>query len=84
MPYRYVSPQRVGFLRRFGVKTVTDFIWSGIGYGLQGNYGNVRTYLLFQFQMSKKEREIRDFDVDFKKINPFCCCSNLSNDDRQD
>ena len=41
--------------------------WSGIGYGFQENYGNVRTYLLFQFQMSKKEREINDFDMDFKK-----------------
>ena len=33
---------------------------SGIGYGFQGNCGSVRTYflnLLFQFQMSEKERE---------------------------
>ena len=32
--------------------------WSGIGHGFQGNYESVWTYLLFQFQMSKKEREI--------------------------
>ena len=62
--------QRVGSLRRFGLKAGTDFacsFWSGRAYGFQGNYGNVRTYLLFQFQMSKKEREINDFDMDFKK-----------------
>ena len=31
---------------------------SGIGYGFPENYGSVWTYLSFQFQMSKKEREI--------------------------
>ena len=55
--------QRVGSLRRFGLKTGTDFVH----FGFQWNYGNVRTYLLFQFQMSKKERKINDFDMDFKK-----------------
>ena len=36
LPYRYVPPQKVGFLRRFGLKTGIDFclFWSGIG-----NYG---------------------------------------------
>ena len=29
--------------------------------------------------MSKKEREMYEFEEDFKKF--FCCCSNLSNDD---
>ena len=54
--------------------------WSGIGYGLQGNYGSVRTYLLFQFQMNTGiERLIYEFDVDFKKS--FILRSNLSNDD---
>ena len=28
--------------------------WSRIGYGFQGNYGNVGTYLSFQLQISKK------------------------------
>ena len=35
---------------------------SGIGYGFRGNYGCLWTYLSFQFQMSKKEREICEFD----------------------
>ena len=33
-------------------------------------------YLSFLFQMSKKERKICKFEMDFKKS--FCCCSNLS------
>ena len=36
-------------------------------------------YLLLDFQMSKKERVICEFDIDFKKS--FCCRSNLSNAD---
>ena len=28
--------------------------WTGIGHGFRGNYGSVRTYLSFQFKMSKK------------------------------
>ena len=54
--------------------------WSENGYGLRGNYGSVRTYLLLQFQMNtEKERVIYEFDVDFKKS--FILRSNLSNDD---
>ena len=41
--------------------------WSGIECGFQGNYGSVGTYLLFQFQMSNKEREICEFEMRFKK-----------------
>ena len=70
-PYRYVPPQRVGVLRRFGLKTGTDFPQFGpeskIGYGFPGNFESVRKYLLFQFQMSSKEREICQFEMAFKK-----------------
>ena len=38
-----------------------------------------RIILSFQFQMSKKEREICEFKMDLK--NFFCLWSNLSNDD---
>ena len=41
--------------------------WPGIGYAFQASYGNVRTYILFQLHMSKKEREICGFGMDFKK-----------------
>ena len=35
-------------------------------------------YLSFLFQMSKKEREICEFEIDLKNL--FCLRSNLSND----
>ena len=68
--YRYVPPHRVGFLLRSGLKTLSPFR-SGIGYGFWGNYGKVWTYLSFQFRMSKKEREICEFEMD--EMNFFVC-----------
>ena len=46
-PYRYVPPQRVWFLRRFGPKRLYCLFWSGIVHGFRGNYGSVLTYLSF-------------------------------------
>ena len=40
--------------------------WSGIRHGFRGNYGSVWTYLLFQFQMSKKEREMCEFETNLR------------------
>jgi len=43
-PYKYVPPQRIWFLRLFGLKggilTFCSF-WSGIGYGFREKYGSV-------------------------------------------
>ena len=33
-PYRYVPPQRVGFLRRFGLKTGTEFAHFSLESGM--------------------------------------------------
>ena len=33
-PDKYVPPQRVGFLRRFGLKTGTDFARCGLASGM--------------------------------------------------
>ena len=33
-PFRYVPPQRVGFLRRFGLKTGIDFAHFGLESGM--------------------------------------------------
>ena len=74
-------PNGTGF-RAFLVRngyTLCPF-WSGIGYGFRGNYGIVWKYLSFQFQMSKKERDICQFEMDFWQC--FCLRSNLSNDGR--
>ena len=64
---RYVSPDRVGFLRHFGLKTV----W------FLREIGECMKELSFQFQMSKKERELCEFEMAWKI---FCLHSNLSND----
>ena len=64
--YRYVPPHRVGFLRRFGLKTGIHFAHFGLESGMVfggTNYGSVWRYLSFQFQMSKKEREICEFEM---------------------
>ena len=34
LPHRYVLPQWVGFLRRFGLKTVIDFAYFGLNSGM--------------------------------------------------
>ena len=41
--------------------------WYEIGYGFRGNYRREWMYLSFQFQKIKKEREIYEFEMDFKK-----------------
>ena len=68
-PYRYVLPQRVGFLRRFGLKMGTDFAHFGLESDMifKGTTGVHERIYFFQFQMSKKEREICEFEMDFKK-----------------
>ena len=62
-PYRYVPPHRVGFLpgvlRPFGLKTGIDFAHFGLEPGMvfKGTAVAGTNVFLFQFQMSKKERE---------------------------
>ena len=72
--YRYVPPQRVGILRRFGLKTgmhFTDFDLKS-GRVFEGTTGVYEHFLSFQFTMSKKEREICEFEMDWKN---FCVCA---------
>ena len=66
MPYRYVPHQRVGFLRRFGLDTGINFAHFGLESGMvfEGNTGVYeRTYCFNSKLMSKKEKEICDFDT---------------------
>ena len=44
--------------------------WSGIGCGLQRNYGCILMCSPFQFQMNKKESVTGKFEMDFRKS--FC------------
>ena len=56
-----MPPKRVGFLRRFGLKTGIDFDHFGLESGtvFKGTTGVYERIFLFQFQMSKKERGMR-------------------------
>ena len=63
-PYRYVPPQRVGFLCPFGLKTGIDFAHFGLESGMVFEETpcervNVWTYLSFQFQMNQKKSNMR-------------------------
>ena len=43
---------------------------SGIGYGFRGNYGEYE-HIYREFQMNKKEIEIREFEMHLEKF--FVC-----------
>ena len=79
-----LRPQRVGFSRRFSLKKRIHFARFGqqtlmVFKGTMEVYA--RWYLLFQLQMSKKEREILICSSKWILKNLFCYCSNLSNGD---
>ena len=71
--YRYVPPHRVAFLRPFGLKTGIHFAHFGLESGMvfERTTGVYRTYLSFQLEMSKKEREIFELEMDLKNV--FVC-----------
>ena len=77
---RYVPPHPVRFLCRFGLQTGIHFAHFGLESGMvfEGTTGrSVWTYLSFQFQKGKKERQMCEFEMDLK--NFFCLRSNLRN-----
>ena len=58
--YRYVPPHRVGFLRRFGLKTGNHTLcpfWSGIGCGFKGNYGVYERLYRFNSKLVRKKEK---------------------------
>ena len=71
LPYiSYSTAPSGGVFARFWSEngyTLCPF-WSGIGHGFWGNYGMVWTSLSFQYQMSKKERKICEFQMDLKNF----------------
>ena len=70
----YVLPHRVGFLRRIGLKTGIHFAHFNLESGIvfEGTMECMNVLLPFQFQMSKKEREICKFEMD---LNNFFVCA---------
>ena len=63
--YRYVPPKRLWFLGRFGSKTGIHFAHFGLKSGMlfEGTTGAYER----NEKERKKEREIREFEMDFKK-----------------
>ena len=71
--YRYVPPHRVGFLRRFGLKTGMHFAHFVLESGMvfEGTTGVYERIYRFQFQMSKKKIEICELEMHL--MNLFVC-----------
>ena len=61
-PYRYVPPQSLRFLRRFGLESGMVFEET------TGVYE--RICRSFQFEMNQKERVMSEFEMVFKKSFP--------------
>ena len=81
-PCMYVPPQRVMFLRRFGLKTGIDFPYFGLeGFWFSRELRSVWTYLSFQFQMRRKKEKYANLKWILRNL--FCACSNLSNEEIQ-
>ena len=78
MPYKYVLPLMVWFLRRFSLKTGTDFSYFGLKSSMVFEEMHERICRFNSKLMNKKERVICEVEVGFK--NSFCWCSNLNND----
>ena len=67
-PCMYVPPQRVMFLRRFGLKTGIDFPYFGLeGFWFLRELRECINVFIVSIPNEKKEREICEFEMDFKK-----------------
>ena len=62
-----------------GIGLTNILFLSETGYGFRGNYGNLWTYLSFQFQINKNKIAIWQFRMDFKKS--FCWHFDPNNND---
>ena len=76
-----MPPQGVLFLqlRRFGLKTGTDFarLWSRIGYGFRGNFG----WTFPNGQERKTNVRIRNVFYEIFAVRVLVYSADLSNDD---
>ena len=75
-PYRDVPPQKVLFLRRFGLKTGIDFAHFGLESGIvfEGTTGTYVRIYRFNSKWIRKKIEICEFEMHLKNFN-------LSNDE---
>ena len=68
-PYRFVPPQRVGFLQLLGLKTAIDFAYFRLESvrvfeGITGVYKRIYHFIS---KLLSRERKISKFEMDFKK-----------------
>ena len=62
-PYRYVPPQRVGFLCRFGLKMGIDFVHFGLESGMvfEGTTGMYDIHVVFIISIPNDIRETEKY-----------------------
>ena len=82
MPYLgwYQSPQRVGFLRHFGLKTVIDFAPFSLESGVvfEGTTKVYERIYLFNSRLVRKKEKYVNSTLILRNL--FCYCSNVRND----
>ena len=64
-PYRCVQPQSVAVLRRFSPKTGIDFAYFGLESGMVFEGTTRSHHYHFCSKLTKKERKICKFEMDF-------------------
>ena len=75
-----MSPQRVGFLPRFGLKSGMDFAHFGLESGMVFEGTTVQYERIYRFSSKwVRKRNMRIWNGFLEVF--FCCRSNLSNDD---
>ena len=80
-----MPPQRVGFLRRFGLKTGVDFLQFGMESGMVFEETTGVYERIYQFNSKRKRKKEKYANFKWILRNLFCCRSNLlSNDDNDD
>ena len=73
--YRYVLPHRVGFLRRFGLKTGIHFAHFGVESGMVFEETTTAYERIYHFNAKcARKKEKCEFEMDL-----ICLRSNLSN-----
>ena len=79
--YSYLPPHRVGFLRRFGLKTGTHFAHFGLESGMVFE-GTTRVYdriYRFNSKCVRKKEKYANSKIETNLRNFFCLRSNISN-----
>ena len=76
-----MSPQRVGFLRHFGLKTVIDFAHFGLESGVvfEGTTEVYERIYRFNSKLVRNKEKYVNWTLILRNL--FCCCSIVTKDD---